>query len=222
MRSLRQRSSCRSDSIRASAANRLFLAHSRLHLRGDRTLRARFAYAIKTESGTEKIDYSPFVVDAIGSHHHGTLRASRPIGGNLGMRMPRIIHTVVAGVSIAAALWAVPAFAEGGFNSSLSGVHPGFESRTWTDKNLDGTNGYVNIYGCTPAPPAGGWASGDQIGVFREHFGPDEFIKRGDTCNAAVYFGDTASGNYHFTVERIEGSGDSSKTLSATNVVVRY
>lgn len=41
------------------------------------------------------------------------------------------------------------AFAEGGFDSSLSNVRSGFTSRQWTDRNSDGANTTTKVSGCS-------------------------------------------------------------------------
>jgi hypothetical protein len=52
---------------------------------------------------------------------------------------------------VAAAMLASPgvAVAEGGFDSSLSGVRSGYVSRQWTDRNLDGASTTTQVSGCS-------------------------------------------------------------------------
>lgn len=101
------------------------------------------------------------------------------------------------------------AWAEGWFSSSISGGRVGFESRSWTDRNLDNTNGSVVFSGCS---------RNVEIGVYHEYsFTPDVEVMR-DTLYCTTYtdqgyFGDRAAGSYHFTIKRI---------INGTSVNVNY
>ncbi|GAA2725700.1 hypothetical protein CAE01nite_20560 [Cellulomonas aerilata] len=117
----------------------------------------------------------------------------------MGVRIRGLRGQLIAAlVATSTVVVAAPALAEGSFNSTVSGVRVGFESRSWADRNVDGAATRARITACS--------VGGVGIGIFRERFGPDALIARGSTCDAYVSGGRVASGNYHFTVERIGGS----------------
>lgn len=117
----------------------------------------------------------------------------------------RLSIALVAGTLVAVAI-PQAAFAESNFTTYLSGVTNGRESRTWHDNNSDNTTGYVKFKGCTSNP---------DVGTYRERTAlPDAEVARGimwclgpsDGPVATLINGDTAAGNYHFTIKDTRGS----------------
>lgn len=74
--------------------------------------------------------------------------ADRPVRGRRsGIRVGR--RHVVAALAVAMIGVPVTAHAEGGFDSSLSGVRTGFTSRQWTDRAADGAATTTQVSGCS-------------------------------------------------------------------------
>jgi opacity protein-like surface antigen len=95
---------------------------------------------------------------------------------------------------------AAPAFAEGSWTSTVSGVYAGFGSRTWTDRNSDSASNYAQIYSCS---------RGATLAVYRDRQFPmpDEVVgSEKSTCNASVPYSRVA-GDIHFTVRSTQGNG---------------
>ncbi|MFF0450084.1 hypothetical protein ACFYT4_27465 [Streptomyces sp. NPDC004609] len=65
------------------------------------------------------------------------------------MNRKRKTATVAAGVVAIAGLGIGPAFAEGGFGSSIGGWFPGKESHHWQDGNRDNAPTTVAFSGCS-------------------------------------------------------------------------
>lgn len=113
--------------------------------------------------------------------------------------------------------------AEGDFASSISGARTGFESRSWSDKNLDNNNSYVYFETCRDSVPATG--DNADVGLYRHRPGvPDASIGiktlncyNNDTGN----WGDVSSGSYHFTIKKIRGQS-SGYSISVNYVQVGY
>lgn len=108
----------------------------------------------------------------------------------------------VRAVAVGAACLAIagPAYAEGSFTTSVTGVGPGFGSRTWTDKNSDSASNYAQIYSCN---------RGARIAIYRNRQWPvpDEVVgSEAATCDARVGYKRT-SGDIHFTVKQVSGGG---------------
>ncbi|HET7415179.1 MAG TPA: hypothetical protein VFI97_05730 [Arthrobacter sp.] len=97
----------------------------------------------------------------------------------------------------------------------MTNFNVGDESRVWHDNNMDNVVGYVQLQNCN--------RNNTQLGVFRADFGPDTNVARGTlycTTSAKLTVGDPIAGDYHFTVELI--NGNSSGTISADPVTIRY
>ncbi|KNX35916.1 hypothetical protein VV01_21920 [Luteipulveratus halotolerans] len=103
-----------------------------------------------------------------------------------------------------------PAAAEGGWDSTIT-ARPSYGSRTWVDKNVDSTNAYVKLYVCNQR---------GAVAIFRNRQWPVPDVTVKDTtwsCDNGIYYGDTAAGDYHFTLKKTSNGG----VLDA-NVQVRY
>ena len=108
---------------------------------------------------------------------------------------------------------AVPAFAEGSFTSSLSGVHVGFESRRWVDKNSDNVNTSIYFSSCNRST---------NVKVKADVFGPDPVMGEGNPCGSTKYYGDLPSNDYYFVISSISGSTGSTYTLNVPSLTVKY
>ena len=95
---------------------------------------------------------------------------------------------------------ATPAYAEGSWTSTVSGVYAGFGSRTWTDKNKDSAANYAQIRNCS---------RGATIAIYRNRPFPipDDVVgTKKATCNASVPYNKVA-GDIHFTVKSTQNNG---------------
>ncbi|MEU9854972.1 hypothetical protein [Streptomyces sp. NPDC047974] len=110
----------------------------------------------------------------------------------------RLIRGLLVSAAVIGLAGATPAFAEGSWSSSMSGVLPGFESRRWSDNNTDATSTSVAFAGC--------WVHertfrGATLIVWKDVFGPDESKgARTNSCNTTSW-GDLAAGSYYFEVD---------------------
>jgi hypothetical protein len=142
------------------------------------------------------------------------------------VRFPGTAARVASLTVLAVIISASPALAEGSFTSSLSNVLTGFNSRSWTDKNSDGTSTRITLSQCTD-PARGGKGANTRLQLTRERGGvlPDKQVGDRKTfyCSSSAYgdWGRVARGKYHFTVILIDGQ-ERGVSLSAKKVVVRY
>lgn len=108
---------------------------------------------------------------------------------------------VAAAVAVLAATGVSPAFAEGSWTSTVSGVYAGFGSRTWTDKNLDSATNYAKIYSCN---------RGASLAIYRNRQFPvpDEVVgSEKQTCDASVPYNGGTKGDLHFIVKSTQNGG---------------
>ena len=113
------------------------------------------------------------------------------------------MRTVLKAVAVSAACLAVatPAFAEGGWNSTVSGAGPGFGSRTWTDRNYDSNSNYGRIESCNRTASIAFYRN-------RQYPIPDEVVgSEKPTCNANVFYRAGTAGDIHFVITKTENSG---------------
>lgn len=123
-----------------------------------------------------------------------------------------LLATVVAG----------PAFAEGSWSSYMSGVKIGFESRQWADRDFDQVATTVKLKTCTVS---GTTFSSTGITLYQDTIFPFIYTSHGlisNTCNTSSWGQGLGSGTYHFTIEKINGSATTTRTLSAASVVTGY
>ncbi|MGI5186380.1 hypothetical protein ACQEVZ_60115 [Dactylosporangium sp. CA-152071] len=105
----------------------------------------------------------------------------------------------VAALTALLILTPVPAFAEGSWNSSLSGVRSGFTSRTWHDANNDGTITKTTLSGCSRDDGANFFL---EVDLRRKRsFAPDVSYGRRNvsSCSGGTgtgSWGDQTSGDY--------------------------
>ncbi|MCI9889960.1 hypothetical protein JT358_16115 [Micrococcales bacterium 31B] len=117
-------------------------------------------------------------------------------------------------------LAAVPAFAEGGFSSSLSGVRVGFQSRGWVDRNVDTMPTQITVNTCSQGTM--------EITLQRDDgnvFFPDTPLLRTTfDCARSAYMnaGRLPADNYIFQVSKINGSTSTALTVSSPAVDVVY
>ncbi|MFB7239805.1 MULTISPECIES: hypothetical protein [unclassified Streptomyces] len=112
--------------------------------------------------------------------------------------MNRRLRGLLVGALAVGFVGTTPAFAEGSWSSSLSGVLPGFESRRWNDANTDATSTSVAFSGCSVPDRTFRAAN---IVVWKDVFGPDESKgSRANYCNTTSW-GDLSAATYYFEVD---------------------
>ncbi|MFD5990639.1 hypothetical protein ACFWGE_03005 [Streptomyces bacillaris] len=99
-----------------------------------------------------------------------------------------------------------PAFAEGGFNSTISGWLPGKDSRTWIDNNNDSVSTSVKFSGCSVDNGRFTYA-GLQLKKVRPGL-PDTVVNRDNNYCDTSSFGDKAAGTYYFHYSNLNGQLD--------------
>lgn len=120
---------------------------------------------------------------------------------------------VAAGVMLASIGIAGPALAaEGSWTSSMSGVLTYFDSRTWTDHNSTTNSTNITLGYCyDDRGPSSPYTTSTQLQLTKEApwYLPDENRGRKNfACDGRMYtnaWGQQPSGNYHFTVQLING-----------------
>jgi hypothetical protein len=125
-------------------------------------------------------------------------------------------------VALGAVGAATPALAEGKWTSFMSNVPVGFESREWADRNLDDVPTTVKLSGCSVS---GTQFSSTTITLYQDTIFPLFFTNHGQInnyCNSVSWGQALGAGNYHFTVEKINGSATTTRKLSASTVVTGY
>ena len=119
---------------------------------------------------------------------------------------------------------AAPAFAEGSFESSFSGVHTGFDTRSWNDNNNDNAATSFAARNCsyTGIPTYERRPSSFAMELNRndtwtpdEHYG-EKTVPCSGTTQYYVSWGDKGAGNFDMTVKKIDGV--SSGYISTLNV----
>ena len=95
------------------------------------------------------------------------------------------------------------ALAEGTWVGHIHGAKPGFNSRSWTDRNSDGLRTTIRFQGCT--------ARTVEVQLTRETpwWQPDENRgRRTLECAGSdrEFWGDEEAGNYHFTITNFDGA----------------
>ncbi len=135
------------------------------------------------------------------------------------MRASRMA-AVVAGTVAVGVLGIAPAFAEGGFNSTISGWLPGKDSRTWIDNNNDSVSTSVKFSGCSVGNGRFTYA-GLQLKKVRPGL-PDTVVNRDNNYCDTSSFGDKAAGTYYFHYSNLNGQDSVSAYLVVNTVTVRY
>ncbi len=123
-----------------------------------------------------------------------------------------LLATVVAG----------PAFAEGSWSSFMNKVNVGFESRVWADRDIDQVATTVKLKTCSVS---GTTFTSTGITLYQDTIFPFIYTNHGlisNTCGTSSWGQGLGSGNYHFTIEKINGSATTTRTLSAASVVTGY
>lgn len=111
------------------------------------------------------------------------------------------------------------AMAEGGFDSSLSGVRDGFTTREWTDKNLDTNVTKTYVAGCSRSDGA---TFTMEVELRKDVFGPDTSYGNKDFANCTWEgvthnWGDPGSGTFFNQIHQY-----SFGTISANHYNVHY
>ncbi|MFF4950891.1 hypothetical protein [Streptomyces chattanoogensis] len=121
------------------------------------------------------------------------------------------------------AMGATPAFAEGGFNSSISYWATGAESRRWHDAAKDSASTTVRLSGCT-TPTNPGKSASATVAVYKDiSFQPDRSYGSKSVCGRTGYWGNPGSGTFYFSLSTINGtSGPGTFHLDAKGVKVGY
>lgn len=130
----------------------------------------------------------------------------------------RVRAAAIAAVAMALGSIVPSAYAEGGFNSSLSGVRVGFKTRTWTDKNTDAVSTSVSHYSTCSV----GSTSVTYNMMHEYSLSPDiDLGSKSLTCSktGSLYWGDVVAGEYHSTVVAIGGTYS---TVSVSDLRVKY
>ncbi len=135
------------------------------------------------------------------------------------MRVSRMAAVATGAVAIGV-LGIAPAFAEGGFGSSISGWLPGKDSRSWKDNNSDSVSTSVKFAGCSVDNGRFTYA-GLQLKKARPGL-PDTVVNRDDNHCDTSSFGDKAGGTYYFHYSNLNGQDSVSAYLSVDTVTVRY
>ena len=134
------------------------------------------------------------------------------------------IKKSIAAISAAALLTGIslPAFAEGSWTSYLSGVKIGFESRTWADRDVDQVATTVKLTNCSVS---GASFANAGLTLYQDTWIPYYYTNHGmiyNYCDSVSWGQGLGAGNYHFTVERINSSSTTTRSLSAGSVVTGY
>lgn len=131
-------------------------------------------------------------------------------------------HMGAAGLVVALLATTLPAIAEGQWTSYLSGVGTGFNSRSWIDNQSDSAATKVTLSGCTMT--TGGTFTSVDIRLYREAgWLPDQSVAvLRNYCGTSNFGSNLPADNYHFTIERINGSTSTVPRFSANVVVTTY
>ncbi|MEU1891832.1 hypothetical protein [Streptomyces pristinaespiralis] len=138
--------------------------------------------------------------------------------------MKRKIATVTVGVVTFAGLGIGPAFAEGGWSSSIGGWLPGKESRHWQDENRDSVATTVRFSGCSARDGSGTNRfryAGLQLKKERSGL-PDPVVARDNNYCDTSNFGDRAAGSYYFNYSNLNGFDQTGYQLKVNEVAVKY
>ncbi|MFI9355969.1 hypothetical protein [Streptomyces lydicus] len=118
---------------------------------------------------------------------------------------------------------AIPAHAEGSKSSYISYWATDAESSRWHDGNNDSASTTVRFSNCTTAssPSTSTTAA---VTVWKDVFGPDtSFGSKSDVCHATKSWGDVSSGDYYFSLDKINGtSGQGTFHLNANPVKMTW
>lgn len=139
--------------------------------------------------------------------------------------MPRRLISISAGV-VCSMVLAGTVLAEGSWDSWMQDVLPGFESRSWEDKNLDAVSTSIRFDGCRDSVPGtdpNDWASAK---LMREiPWWPDENLgNKFFWCwnSDTNFWGDVPASWYHFTVTDRSGPDELWNNLDVSFVRVVY
>lgn len=126
------------------------------------------------------------------------------------------------GVFALATALATSAWAEGSWTSYITGAKIGFESRAWADRDLDQVPTTVKFTGCSVS---GTTFASTGVTLYQDTLIPFFYTNHGlitNTCNTVSWGQALGFGNYHFTIERINGSSTTTRSFSADTVVAGY
>ncbi|MFB6571870.1 hypothetical protein [Streptomyces noursei] len=139
------------------------------------------------------------------------------------MPISRMSGAVLAGLLATVTLGGVPAHAEGSKTSYISYWATGGESSRWHDGNNDAVSTSVRFNNCTTASSPGTRTSA-AVSVWKDVFGPDQNKgSQSDVCSATKYWGRLASGDYYFSLDKINGtSGSGTFHLNAKPVTMTW
>ncbi|MFE3379383.1 hypothetical protein [Streptomyces anulatus] len=135
------------------------------------------------------------------------------------MRGSRIAAAATSAVVIGV-LGIAPAFAEGGYDSSITGWLPGKDSSDWKDNNRDSVSTSVKFAGCSVDNGRFTYA-GLQLKKARAGL-PDPVVNRDNNYCDTSSFGDKAAGTYYFHYSNLNGQDTGVAFLSVRSVAVRY
>ncbi|MFI9501028.1 hypothetical protein ACIG92_24560 [[Kitasatospora] papulosa] len=135
------------------------------------------------------------------------------------MRTSRIA-AVAASAAVVGVLGIAPAFAQGGYTSSIGAWKPGKESSHWTDGNTDSVSTSVKFSGCSVDNGSFTYAG---LQLKKERSGlPDTVVNRDNNYCDTSSFGDKAAGKYYFNYSSLNGQDTTAAYLSVSTVTVRY
>ena len=127
---------------------------------------------------------------------------------------------------LAAFAFAGTALAEGQWTSYMTGVLPGFNSRTWDDQNLDGTSTNIKLVECRDSVPGTDPADWAKLSLEKENwiFPSENLGTKTFNCwvSSTQFWGDVVAAHYHFTVRDYSGPDFNWNSLNVDTVVVKY
>lgn len=122
---------------------------------------------------------------------------------------------------------AQPAFAGGGFNSSMTDWLPGNSSRSWSDSVPDANNTYISLDRCRLKSSAS-YSVTLRLQLTKEtpFYLPDKNLGRRDfACHGRKVqqsWPAQVGGSYHFTLTHVNGSEQAPDKVSVAHVGVVY
>ncbi len=133
--------------------------------------------------------------------------------------MKKVLGTAAATLALLVMIPIGGAAAEGSWSGKIVDAMPGFNSRTWTDRNNDSVNTQVLNSSCS------NWSGSYSSHRFNLYVEPPGWFHqsvgtRTSYCST-VGWGRVAAGNYHWTVDALNGSQYSTNPMNA-NVTTKY
>lgn len=122
--------------------------------------------------------------------------------------------TPFVAAAVLAGMTAVPAFAEGKWESSITGANTGFKTRTWEDKNTDNKSTTFGGRNCTagPIPASESRPKSFTMQLIRyDTWTPNEkYAKKVIPCKGTTFYdvswGNKGKGKFGLTLVEINGS----------------